>query len=256
MIAREIRKLISRVNSTVRATYFMQDLDRQLDYWNRIGPGKSFGHPVNFDRLSQWLSPGSRILDVGCGYGRVLGLLFERGYHNLVGCDLAPAMIAVARERFPAITFVGLSSPPHLLLADLSVDATLLFTVLTCVPTNEGQRAIVEEVGRVLRPGGLFYISDLWLQTDERNRERYNRDEPKYGAYGVFDLPEGVTVRHHDPRWIETLTRDFDTLALDQIDVMTMNGHPAKGFQWFGLKRSKMKHTTLNDGTDVVAKVR
>jgi SAM-dependent methyltransferase len=222
----------------------MQDLDRQLDYWNRIGPGKSFGHPVNFDRLSQWLSPGSRILDVGCGYGRVLGLLFERGYHNLVGCDLAPAMIAVARERFPAITFVGLSSPPRLPLADLSVDATLLFTVLTCVPTNEGQRAIVEEVGRVLRPGGLFYISDLWLQTDERNRERYNRDEPKYGTYGVFDLPEGVTVRHHDPRWIETLTRDFDTLALDQIDVVTMNGHPAKGFQWFGLKRSKMKHAT------------
>jgi hypothetical protein len=23
-----------------------------------------------------------------------------------------------------------------------------------------------------------------------------------------------------------------------------MNGHPAKGFQWFGLKRSKMKHAT------------
>jgi SAM-dependent methyltransferase len=219
----------------------MQDLDCQLDYWNRIGPGKSFGHPVNFDRLSQWLSPGSRILDVGCGYGRALGLLFERGYHNLIGCDLAPAMIAMARERFPAITFAEISSPPHLPLADLSVDAALLFTVLTCVPTNDGQRAIVEEVGRALRPGGLFYISDLWLQTDERNRERYVRDEPKYGMYGVFDLPEGVTVRHHDPSWIETLTRDFDTLALDQIDIQTMNSNPAKGFQWFGLKRREVE---------------
>jgi SAM-dependent methyltransferase len=219
----------------------MQDLDRQLDYWNRIGPGKSFGHPVNFQRLSQWLSPDSRILDVGCGYGRALGLLFERGYHNLIGCDLAPAMIAMARERFPAITFAEISPPPHLPLDDLSVDAALLFSVLTCVPTNEGQRAIVEEVGRVLRPGGLFYISDLWLQTDERNTKRYIRDQPKYGTYGVFELPEGVTVRHHDPRWIESLTRDFETLALDHITVQTMNGNPAKAFQWFGLKRREVE---------------
>lgn len=219
----------------------MQDLDRQLDYWNRIGPNKSFGHPVNFERLKQWLSPGSRILDVGCGYGRALGLLFDRDYHNLIGCDLAPAMVAMAREAFPAITFAEITSPPRLPLADASVDATLLFAVLTCIPTDQGQRAILDEVGRVLRPGGLFYISDLWLQTDERNRERYVRYQPKYGTYGVFDLPEGVTVRHHDRSWIDTLTRDFHTLALDDINIQTMNGHPAKGFQWFGLKRNEVE---------------
>src|SRR3989442_5920663 len=214
----------------------MPDLDSQLDYWSRVGPGKSFGHPVNFERLEQWLSPGSRIVDLGCGYGRVLGLLFERGYHNLMGFDPAPAMIAMARERFPEIVFDEINAPPHLPLADGSVDASLLFSVLTCVPTDLGQRAIVEGVCRVLRPGGLFYISDLWLQTDERNRERYICDQPKYGTYGIFDLPEGVTVRHHDPQWIATLTRDFEAVGLDDINVVTMNGNPAKGFQWFGLK--------------------
>jgi ubiquinone/menaquinone biosynthesis C-methylase UbiE len=104
------------------------------------------------------------------------------------------------------------------------------------VPTDDGQQAILKELHRVLRRGGLLYISDLWLQDDERNRTRYERDESKYGMYGVFDLPEGVTVRHHDPKWIETLTSEFYKVALDDVDVVTMNGNPAKAFQWFGLK--------------------
>ena len=144
-------------------------------------------------------------------------------------------MIAAARARFPEITFQAVQSST-IPLPDSSVDATLLFSVLTCVPTDDGQRALVGELHRVLKPGGLLYISDLSLQPDERNLARYARDEQKYGMYGVFDLPEGVTVRHHDPKWIETLTRDFETVALDQIEVLTMNGNPAKAFQWFGLK--------------------
>jgi SAM-dependent methyltransferase len=220
----------------------MQDLDRQIEYWDRIGPAKPFGHGVNFERLGQWLAPDSRILDFGCGYGRVLGLLRSRGYHNLIGVDLAPAMIAAARERFPAITFEQLISSPDLALPDASVDAALLFTVLTCVPTDEGQRAIVREVGRVLRPGGVLYISDLWLQPDPRNIQRYVRDEPKYSLYGVFDLPEGVTVRHHDRGWIEALTQGYEAAALDDVEVQTMNGHLAKGFQWFGLKPRNMQN--------------
>ena len=214
----------------------MQDLDRQIDYWNRIGPAKPFGHPVNFDRLAQWVALDSRILDFGCGYGRVLDLLNNRGYHNVIGVDPAPAMVAAARQRFPTIEVQPLVSSPHLDLPAASVDAALLFTVLTCVPTDEGQRAIVREVGRVLRPGGLLYISDLWLQPDARNTERYVRDESKYGLYGVFELPEGVTVRHHDRRWIEALTEGYEPAAVDDVQVQTMNGHPANGFQWFGFK--------------------
>ena len=210
------------------------DLDRQFEYWNTEGPHKPFAHPLNLQRLSQWLSPESRILDFGCGYGRTLGELFKSGYRKLIGVDFSPAMITAARPRFPEITFHQVQSAT-IPLSDASVDGALLFSVLTCVPTDDGQRAIVAELRRVLRPGGLLYISDLWLQPDERNLTRYARDESKYGMYGVFDLPEGVTVRHHDPKWIETLTRDFEMLALDDIEVLTMNGNPAKAFQWFGL---------------------
>ena len=209
------------------------NLDHQFDYWNTEGTQKCFQHPVNLE-FCQRLPPDCRILDYGCGYGRCLGELFGAGFRDLIGFDFSPAMIAAARARFPEISFEVVQSST-IPLPDTSVDVALLFSVLTCMPTDDGQRAIIGELRRVLRPGGLLYISDLWLQTDERNLARYARDEQKYGTYGVFDLPEGVTVRHHDPKWIETLTSDFETVALDDIEVVTMNGNPANAFQWFGL---------------------
>ena len=186
--------------------------------------------------MRQWVSDEGRILDFGCGYGRILGELFNEGYEHLIGLDFSPAMIASAREQYPEIQFEEVQSLT-IPLPDASVEGVLLFSVLTCIPTNEGQRALLREVHRVLTRGGLLYISDLWLQTDERNLTRYARDEQKYGVYGVFDLPEGVTVRHHDPKWLETLTSDFEMVALDDVEVVTMNGNPAKAFQWFGITR-------------------
>ena len=210
------------------------DLNSQYEYWNTTGTQKSFAHPLNLRRVRQWMSDEGCMLDFGCGYGRVLGELYKEGYDKLVGLDFSPAMIAAARGQYPEIAFEQIESL-SIPLPDASVDGVLLFSVLTCIPTDEGQRELLREVNRVLNRGGLLYISDLWLQTDERNLTRYARDEQKYGIYGVFDLPEGVTVRHHDPKWIETLTSDFTMVALDEIEVVTMNGNPARAFQFFGI---------------------
>lgn len=64
---------------------------------------------------AQWLSRIERAarergkqprsaLDVACGTGMVTELLRERGYHPLLGFDISPAMVTIARakaERFP-----------------------------------------------------------------------------------------------------------------------------------------------------------
>jgi SAM-dependent methyltransferase len=213
----------------------MPDLDNQVEYWNRTGLTKRFGHPLNFGRLKGLLPAESLILDLGCGYGRALEILVDQRYRNLLGFDSAPAMVAAARKRVPDGQF-AIAEAPNLPLPNDSVAATLLFAVLTCVPSDAGQQAIIREADRVLRPGGLLYISDLWLQPDERNRERYQLCHVKYGSYGVFELDEGVVLRHHDRRWIDELTRGFSLVALDELIVDTMNGHTAQAFQWFGHK--------------------
>ena len=94
----------------------------------------------------------------------------------------------------------------------------------------------MSEVRRVLRRGGIIFVSDLWLQTDARNVERYERDRWRFGCYGCFELPEGVVVRHHDRDWVEQLFAGFERIALTDVNVVTMNGNPAAAFQYIGRK--------------------
>src|SRR5690242_18442499 len=115
----------------------MLNLDYQLEYWNSEGARKSFAHPLNLRRIRQWLTEDSLIIDFGCGYGRCLGELFEAEYTELVGFDFSTAMIDAARKQFPQIVFEQLDSTV-IPLPDGSVDAALLFSVLTCVPGDEG----------------------------------------------------------------------------------------------------------------------
>lgn len=51
------------------------------------------------------VAPGSRILDAGCGPGRVAAVLHDRGHH-VVGVDVDPALIVAAREDHPGPVWV------------------------------------------------------------------------------------------------------------------------------------------------------
>ena len=112
----------------------------------------------------------------------------------------------------------------------------LLFAVLTCIPDSSDQRVLVTEVERVLRPGGLIYLSDLLVNDDLRNRERYQQYAENYSCYGVFELPEGVVVRHHEREWIEELTRAFHRVEYEPFSVTTMNGNTSAACQFMGRK--------------------
>jgi hypothetical protein len=89
----------------------------------------------------------------------------------------------------------------------------------------------------LLRLGGLIYISDYLIQSDERNQERYQQYLAEFGRYGVFRLPEGAVVRHHTRDWIAGLTRDFEDVDVVEVDAVTMNGHVTRALRYIGRKR-------------------
>jgi SAM-dependent methyltransferase len=213
----------------------MENHVERIKYWDRVAPEKRFSHPLRLDWLTDHLGAQASILDYGCGYGRTLAELSCHGFVNLFGTDFSERMLLRARLEAPHAALIrndGKSFP----FANASFDVVLLFAVLTCIPADRDQRLIVAEVERVLRPNGLLYISDLLLNDDERNRKRYEQYAETAGRYGVFELPEGVVVRHHRREWIEELTRAFQPLEHELFTVTTMNGNASAAFQYLGTK--------------------
>ena len=100
------------------------------------------------------LAPG-KALDAACGTGRHAGHLAELGW-QVVGIDGTPAMLDVARARFPDVEFRDgrLEALP---LEDESIDLAVSALAVCHV---EDLGPVFAELARVVRPGGTVIISD------------------------------------------------------------------------------------------------
>ena len=156
--------------------------------------------------------------------------LSDLGFENVTGYDTSKRLVERGR-RENNLALYHIDDPVDLPIQNNSVDCILLFAVLTCIPSNNWQTGLVKMLYSKLKTGGIMYISDYYLQEHSVEVGRYNylNDDPD--NFGVFSLPEGATFRHHSKEWIAELTKDFNVLIEKPITVMTMNGHPANGFQ-------------------------
>lgn len=208
---------------------------KQLDYWNQAAEKKEFTTPFQADVFEKYVGKEAFILDVGCGYGRTLDELHQLGFSRLMGMDFSEGMIRRGQKQFPYLELRVMESG-KLPLPDDSVDAVILFAVLTCILKNEEQEELIREIRRVLTPNGILYVNDFLLNTDERNLKRYEEFQEELGVYGAFRLPEGAVCRHHDETWIRSLLSDFSGLTFRPLTFTTMNGHTSNGFYFIGRK--------------------
>ncbi len=112
----------------------------------------------SFDRpLSQ-----CRILDIGCGSGHLLGWFHERGAlaANLVGVDLLPNRIRLARETFPKLTFLE-GNAESSDFEDGSFDLVSVFTVFSSILDATMARNVAQTMRRILSHHGAVVWYDM-----------------------------------------------------------------------------------------------
>ena len=102
------------------------------------------------------LRDGDYILDVACGNGYLLGELSKRASVNAFGIDISENMIAAARERYPACTFVASPCTP-LGFKNESMD---VITVSCAFHHFEAPQNFANECMRVLKKNGKVLIAE------------------------------------------------------------------------------------------------
>ncbi|MGW4053432.1 methyltransferase domain-containing protein [Streptomyces sp. NPDC004779] len=136
---------------TEKASPPADELVARLDAADRL-PGAEALRVLSYDLLGA--GPGTSVVDVGCGAGRAVAELAERGV-RVVGVDPSERMVAIARGRWPGADF-RMAGAYGLPLPDASVDgyrADKVFQELV-----EPERALAE-ARRVLVPGGRIVLA-------------------------------------------------------------------------------------------------
>ena len=125
-----------------------------------------------------------RVLDSGCGRGRNLRYFMEEGY-DVCGSDLSPDAIEGVRA---AAIAAGVDDPDgrfrveaseSLSFEDASFDLVISNAVLHFSRDDDHFEAIVDEIHRVLKPGGLAFCR---LCTDTGIRDRLAPDTQGIGG--------------------------------------------------------------------------
>ncbi|MDP1836518.1 MAG: class I SAM-dependent methyltransferase [Chlamydiales bacterium] len=206
-------------------------------YWNEVGSKKVFEDPLYFDKLSPFLTPASTLIEYGCGYGRLMQLVKEQGYQDVTGFDFAQNMIERGKQTFPHLNMRLLDEPGIIPKPDESADAVIMLTVLCCMADLAEQSKVIGDIWRVLKKGGILYLSDFLICDDEKYRDKYAEGLRTFGQWGVYTTSEKLVVRHMTSQSVFELLKDFDVQWFEQYDFKTMNHNPARTFHCIARKR-------------------
>jgi SAM-dependent methyltransferase len=111
---------------------------------------------------------GADVVEIGPGTGFYVERWARWGARSLVGLDITAVATERLAERFPADRFPGFRFAQSDVterwpLEDASADIVTAFDVLFHVTDDARWAAALGEAARVLRPGGVLLVSDLFL---------------------------------------------------------------------------------------------
>ena len=159
--------------------------------------------------------PSARLLEAGCGAGRVAVGLWHQGYRNIVAFDFASELVEqaenLAREQgITGLTFLQADATDlntcHIMY-DKPFDGVLfMFNGLMQIPARENRRRDMRELHRVCRPEAHFIFTthdredpaDLKAWAKEAERWAKGEQNPRLVEFGdrYFTDETGNTFMH------------------------------------------------------------
>lgn len=159
---------------------------------------KEFDADLSF--YTKALIPSTKILELGCGGGRLSRQLIKQGYH-LTGIDLSTEMLEVARKAAPQGTFLTANICNFSI--NNSFDAVIApYNVLNLLPSKEDIAQCLNRCKEHLGAEGLF-LMEIYTQDGDII------DGEKSFQFQVFPHPKGG-------RLVKEIVR---TQSIDSVQV-------------------------------------
>ena len=110
----------------------------------------------------KYVKEGERILDLGCGNGRLFEF-FENRNVEYIGVDNVEKLIEIARKKYPEAKFL-VGDALNLPFSDNYFDKVFSIAVFHHIPSGEFRLQFLKEVRKVLKQEGLLILTvwDLW----------------------------------------------------------------------------------------------
>jgi SAM-dependent methyltransferase len=166
-----------------------------------------------FDQILRGnVGPGMRIIDAGCGYGRNLVYLLREGCEvfaidaNARAVDEVRQLAASLGAKLPPENFV-VGPVEAMPFPDDFADVVLCSAVLHFARSEDHFRAMLAQLWRVLRPGGLLFC---------RLGSRIGMDFQRSNG-DLFQMPDGQHWFLVDEPMLMQLTQELNAVLIDPL---------------------------------------
>ncbi|CEO40952.1 class I SAM-dependent methyltransferase [Photobacterium kishitanii] len=181
-----------------------------MSEWDSVADLVSFNLEISAKDFIAVVPLKAKVLDFGCGYGRITSQIYELGYSKIVGVDSSKEMINRGLSEYPELDLRYLLDDA-LPFFDSEFDSIVTCAVFTCIPEQSVRETVLSELRRVLKPNGVIYLAEFCSEQSHR-----------------FVSGEGIPMWHSKKVELESLLAGFNIETSTLVETSTMSGHVSK----------------------------
>jgi tRNA (uracil-5-)-methyltransferase TRM9 len=166
---------------------------------------KFFWRDLEF--MADYVQNGDKILDYGCGNGRLLEILNDKKV-DYTGADISGELIKLAKQKYAGknAKFNKITSSGSLPFPDNYFNVIISIAVFHHFPENYAKK-MAKELHRILKPGGKIVIT-VWNLEQERF-QKFTKDNSKDLYIPFKDNSGKEFIRYHRKYDIKDLKNIF-----------------------------------------------
>lgn len=193
-----------------KKTLSQQTFDKQAETYDQAIYGQHARslYPFMLDKITHHY--GQDILDVGCGTGELMKQILEEDpSRKLTGIDYSPNMIEQAKQKLGNLAAIQFADAQKLPFADNTFDMVTCCDSFHHYPDPD---AVLQEMVRVLKPGGCLILGDCYQKGLSRFIMnlfmRYSR-EGDVKIYSRQEITAMVQEYFHAVEWVQVNSRSY-----------------------------------------------